>query len=107
MRAAAFELIYEACIRELVVEDAFEFVRGLCLTKEVVFGDRLVPATSAPVEAKLTLDPVDVFRPLSVPDPPVRLVVSSSCNPSSHFRLERVATELLEILRERRRDDRT
>lgn len=86
-------LALELRIRELVVEDALELARGLWDLKKLPCGE---PFASPLEAAKLT----DVFLARIVPVWPV---LSSSWSPSSHFRLERVATELVEILRGRRR----
>jgi hypothetical protein len=98
LAAGAEPRVEPRCARELV-DDALEFARAL-LTKELGFGE---PSNGAPVlpAAKFNLD-VDVFLTRKVLD--VGLGESSS-SPSSHFRLERVATELEETLRARRRDE--
>lgn len=96
-------LLFRLRMRELVVEDALELARGRWDLNELPCGEILVGPPDSPPEAKVT----DVFRARIVPVGPVGPRLSSSLSPSSHFRLERVATELVEILRGRRRPEAT
>lgn len=108
-RIAELPVRTEAWARELV-DDAFDVVRGLCtlLLNVLLRGDVPTPFSS-PTVAKLTLDPDDVFLLRMVPAPEDvgggLMLSSSRSSPSSHLRLDRVATELEEILRDLHRDE--